>query len=463
MTTIALAARLRNFVVGGSSLRRQLVGAAAGSLVLSMSAKALTLMSSILLARWLGAKGFGVYASALAVLLVLGVPTTLGLPTLVVRLLASYRVHQQWGLMRGLLRRVNLLVLLLSALFAALGTFVVWVLGHRVASPYAHALLWALVLLPLTALDALRSAALRGLHHIVLGQLPEKLVMPGLFVALLATWSSAGLVLTPPAAMALRFASVAVAFAFGGWLLLQRLPGELHLAEPRYDPATWLRAAGPLLFLGGMSIINTQADVLMLAAIRGAESAGVYQAAARGAELVAFSLVVVNTAIQPTISRLYAAGEMQRLQQVVSTAARASLAMALPVAVVLALFAQPILKLAFGDEFERGALCLAILCTAQVINAGAGPVGQILNMTGHERDTVIGMAIGAFTNIVLNLVLIPIWGIEGAALATGIGLGVWNLVLVVTVRRRTGINSTLFGRSKRRFENRALNTRGVSS
>ncbi len=420
--------------------------AAVGSLVLSLSAKVLTLISSVLLARWLGAEGYGVYASALAVLLVLSVPTTLGLPTLVIRLLASYRVHQQWGLMRGLLRRVNLLVLALAVVFAALGSAVVWALGDRLSLVHAHALLWAMALLPLSTLGALCAAALRGLHHIALGQLPENLVLPGLFVALLAAWRVAGYALTPEYAMALRFAAVFSAFAAAAWLLLRQLPSEIHRVEPRYDAANWARAAGPLLFVGGMSIINTQADVLMLAAMQGGESAGVYRAASRGAELVAFSLVVANMAIQPTISRLYAAGEMQRLQRVVTMAARGALMLALPTALVLGLFGRPVLGLVFGSEFERGALCLVILCGAQVVNAGAGSVALILNMTGHERDAALGMVGGTLVNLTLNAALIPRWDVEGAAIATGLSLVIWNAVLVFTVRRRTGLFSTALGK-----------------
>ncbi|WP_158590788.1 polysaccharide biosynthesis C-terminal domain-containing protein [Salinisphaera sp. LB1] len=437
----SFAARLRRLAVGDSLLYRHLVGAAAGSFLLSLSAKALTLISSVLLARWLGSAGYGVYSSALAVLLMLGVPTTLGLPILVVRLLASYRVNEEWGLMRGLLQRVNLLVLLLSVILAGLGSAVVWALGDRLSS--GHALLWAMGLLPLTALGALRSAALRGLHHIVLGQLPENVVMPGLFLGLLASWNFAGLALTPESVLALRFAAVAAAFVVGAWLLIRRLPSAMLRAEPCYDTATWARAAIPLLFLGGMSIINTQTDVLMLAGIHGAASAGVYRAASRGAELVAFSLVVINMAIQPTISHLYTAGETQRLQRVLTAAARGALAMALPLALVLALFGKTILRLVFGDEFESGALCLAILCGAQVINAGAGPVALILNMTGHERDSVVGMTIGAVVNVVLNAIFIPLWDVDGAALATGLSLVSWNFALVALVRRRTGLSSTV--------------------
>ena len=197
-----------------------------------------------------------------------------------------------------------------------------------------------------------------------------------------------------------------------------------------------------------MNVINTQTDILMLAALRGSESAGVYQAAARGAELVAFSLVIVNMAIQPTISRLHTDGDIQRLQRVVTMAARVTLALALPVALVLIFLARPILGWVFGGEFERGALCLAILCGAQLVNVVAGPVALILNMTGYERDSAIGMMVGVLTNLTLNALLIPRWDIEGAAFATGLSLALWNLVLIGILRRRIGVSTTVIGHSR---------------
>ncbi len=448
MQTLTFANRLRSFCGGQGSLRRHLTQAAAGSAALALSSKLLMLLTSVLLARWMGAEGYGVYATAMALVLLLTVPTGLGLPTLVVRLLASYRMQQQWGLMRGLLVRGNQTVLGASLVIALIAAAAIWGLGDRLGVSHKTVYLLALALIPLTALGAMRSAALRGLHHVVLGQLPENLVMPGLFVALLAAWGATGSALSPQTAVGLRLGAVFIAFLVGAWLLLRRLPSQVRVAAPSYDMANWARSAGPLLFLGGMSIINTQTDVLMLAAMQGADSAGVYQATARGAELVAFSLAIANMAIQPTISRLYAAGEMQRLQRVITTAARGTVALALPAALMLSLFGRPILGLVFGNEFERGALCLAILCGAQVINAGAGSVGNILNMTGHERDAALGLALGAFTNVVLNAILVPVWGIEGAALATGMSLVVWNVFLVIRLRRRLSLDSTALGFAK---------------
>lgn len=445
---MALTSHLRPFLGTNVSLRRQLITAAAGSLVLALSSRLLMLLTSVLLARWMGAEGYGLYATAMALVLLLTVPSGLGLPTLMIRKLASYRVHQQWELMRGLLIRGNLAVLLASLLTAGIAAAVIWWLGARVGPDKAGTFGLALMLIPLTALGAMRSAALRGLHHVVLGQLPDSLIMPALFLGLVGSSSltnGTATALSPQTVIAARVIAAAVAFFVGAWLLLQRLPPQMRAAEPHYDVPNWLRAARPLLFIGGMGIINTQMDIVMLASIQGAESAGVYQAAARGAELVAFSLVVVNMAIQPTVSRLYASGDMVRLQRVITSAARAALALALPAAVVLAVFSGPILGAVFGADFERGAHSLAILCATQVVNAGAGSVGLILNMTGHERDSAIGMAVGATINVVLNAVLIPLWDIEGAALATGLSLAAWNVVLVRLVRKRIGLSSTVMG------------------
>jgi O-antigen/teichoic acid export membrane protein len=200
-----------------------------------------------------------------------------------------------------------------------------------------------------------------------------------------------------------------------------------------------------------MAVMSSQIDTLMLAALQGSESAGVYQAAARGAELVAFSLMVVNFALQPVISRLYAAGELARLQRILTIAARLGLALALPAALVFILLAEPLLGRLFGPEFSRGGVCLSILCGAQVLSAAIGSVDQILNMTGHEPDTARALVTGTLANVALNAVLIPFWDIEGAALASGVSLVLTKALLAVKVRARLGLWPAALGRGTPRL------------
>lgn len=438
--------KIRNLISGGSQLRQHLIRATAGSLILSLSSKLLMLLTSVFLARWLGAEGYGYYVSSLAALTILSVVATLGFPTLTVRLLSSYYAHQKWSMMRGLLERSSQVVLASSLVLAVSGAFIIWMLSKNLSESYIHTLWWAMALLPAVALGALRSASLRGLQHVILGQLPENLITPGLFAVFLIAWlgiaSSSSLEFTPEIAMASRFLAVAISFVVGAWLLVRKLPAQIRNATPQYHMKEWSRSATPLLFIIGIGIIGPEANMLLLSTLGSVESAGIYQAASRGAELVAFSLVVANMAIQPTISKLHSTGEIEQLQKIIKFAARGTLALALPVALILSAFAKPILTSVFGPEFAAGALSLGILCAAQVIAAASGSVGQILYMTGHEKDAFVGIMAGFLANISFSLILIPIWDIEGAALASALSIITCNLVLALLVYKRTGLNPT---------------------
>lgn len=450
--TVTFSDRLRGLWGGHGTLRQHLAQAAAGSAALALSSKLLMLLTSVVLARWMGASGYGVYATATALVLLLTVPAGLGLPTLVIRLLASYAAHQEWGRMRGLLVRGNQAVLGASLLMACLAASMIWIFSERFGPDKASAFFLAVPLIPLIALGAMRSAALRGLHHVVLGQLPENLIMPGLFLALVGGgWLVQGgaAALSPEYALGARLVAVAVAFGVGAVLLLKRLPPAVRQAEPQYESRSWARAALPLLFIAGINIINAQTDVLMLAALQGSESAGIYQAAVRGAELVAFSLVIANMAIQPSLARLYAAGDTFRLQRLVTWSARGATAAALPLTAVMILWGRPIMGALFGAEFTRGAVALAILSVAQLINAFTGPANTLLDMTGHQNDTLKAVATGVLSNVFLNALLIPYWDIVGAAIATGASLILCNALLVILVRRRLGLNATASGTGAR--------------
>ena len=99
----------------------------------------------------------------------------------------------------------------------------------------------------------------------------------------------------------------------------------------------------------------------------------------------------------------------------------------------------------FGQEFVSGSPALIILSGAQLVNAAAGSVGLTLMMTGHERSTAYGLFVSAVVNVVLNAVLIPQFGVVGAAVATATSTILWNVLLIIEVYRKLGIDSTAFG------------------
>ncbi|HEX9703637.1 MAG TPA: polysaccharide biosynthesis C-terminal domain-containing protein, partial [Gemmatimonadales bacterium] len=274
---------------------------------------------------------------------------------------------------------------------------------------------------------------------------PEQLVAPGLFVALLgvAVLALGREWLNAARAMGLWVTAVAVAFALGSRLLRSRLPPPLSRAVPAHETRAWANAALPLVLVGGLQYANQEVGLLMLGAIAGAEAAGVYRVATRGADVVVSVLAALNLALAPTFAQLYATGDMRRLERLASIGTRLGLIASLPVVVSFGVFGSWILGTIFGSDFARGSTALAILGAGQLANAAAGPVGLLLNMTGHERDAALGVWWASIVNMILSALLIPMWGIEGAAVASATSVIARNITLAIRVRNRLGLRTFL--------------------
>ncbi|HHS83951.1 MAG TPA: flippase, partial [Gammaproteobacteria bacterium] len=202
--------------------------------------------------------------------------------------------------------------------------------------------------------------------------------------------------------------------------------------------------AAPLALLAGLQIINTRVDIIMLGAMRGAAEVAVYNVVSQGAMLASFVLVAATGVISPLVARMYAQGELQQLQRLVTASSRAIFFATLPIAGGMLLFGEPFLSL-FGEQYVNGYYALLILLTGQVFNTAFGAVGVLLTMTNHGNLAAKGAAISVVANIILNGVLIPVWGVEGAATASMLTLFLWNILFAFFVYRNIGIRATVVG------------------
>ena len=240
-------------------------------------------------------------------------------------------------------------------------------------------------------LSNLRGAALRGLHKVVIGQLPEFFIRPALFFTFLCI---AGFFLhqrlTPPQAMALNVFSAILAFIIGAWVLWKNTPLSIYKATPVYDGKKWLSSFLPLAFTAGMWVINSRADIVMLGIFRPSAEVGIYRVAVQIALVASFGLHAVNTVVAPRFATFYTKREMNRLQRLVTRSAQIVLAFNLLITSFFVIFGRTFLNLVFGKEFINAYIPLLILLIGQLVNSAAGSVGFLLNMTGHEKDTAQG-------------------------------------------------------------------------
>jgi O-antigen/teichoic acid export membrane protein len=432
--------------VKAAGWQNRLVQGAAGLLLLRVSLACTTFVLNIVLVRWLGATDYGAYAYSLAWLVVLGVPALLGLDQFLVRAVAANKAHSAWWRVRSLVCQASWAAGLTATVLAVLAGTVAW-LWIGPSDERILATFWvALLLLPLITLTRVRQAILQGLHHVVVAQLPETVLQPLLQLALLGGGGLVlGSTLTAPGAMGLNVLATTLAFLAGVVLLWRRLPRVPKGTPPSPADWSWLRTSLPLMCFSAVCVLTAEVDLLILGAIQGPQAVGIYSVAVRTAEIVAFVLQAINPALAPHIANLYALGYAPGLQRLITMAARITLGSALPIGLGLILGGSWLLRLLYGPELVQAQMALIILSIAQLVNVGTGSVGLLLTMTGHERDALLCMGISGVLNLVLCLVLIPAWGVQGAAVAAAAGLILWNLLMAVSAYRRLGIQSSVLG------------------
>ena len=435
-------------IVSGSGLKPQLIRGGLGNLALRTTFTLLTFGLGVLLARLMGATAYGVYSYILAIIMVLAIPAQFGLPALVVRETAQSLTKKEWGRVRGLWQWGIRNTLFLTAIIAAGAFLFLLISGDRIDHGYQEPLYWGLVLLLLLAFSSLVGAALRGLHKIIYGQLSEQVLVPGFFILfVLAAVFIYSQKISPSLAIRLQALAALCALAICAPLLWLSTPKEIKKARPVFEHKTWLSSLFSLSLISGMQVINKWVSILILGFFVPAAQIGIYRVAVQMAVLADFGLQVINPVIAPQIARLYTMGDVKRLQSLATQSARVVLFFNLIITVGFILFGRQFIRIFYGPEFSSSYYVLLILLVGGLVNSFVGSVGYLLNMTGHERETLQSRVVATLSFIVLALLLSPLLGIYGAAISSSVSLIVWNVLLWRLVRKLLNINSLAFGRN----------------
>jgi len=422
-------------------LRSHLIKGAAGSFVLQVGFAGLAFLNAIILARVLGAQGYGAFANAMAWVGILTIPATFGFDILLVRDVAIYRAQYEWSLLNGLLRFSNIFVLLLSVLLALVAAGIAGTIFSSSIQATMRLTLWfAMPLIPLFALSSLSRSTLQGLEFVFRAQLPGMIIRPGVLlvgiVVLQIYWPKH---LSAPVAMAVNVGAGILALGACIFWLRRLLPSEVKRIKAEYEPRPWLKVAFPMLIYGGMQIILGQTDIVMLGMMRGAEDVGFYAVAYRLAFLLLYVTMASNMILAPVMSRLYANKQKERLQRILIFSI-------FPFALIL-IFLGDIVLTVFGDNFVNAQSALVILSIGRLADVfiGVGTGAWMLTVAGEEKTVAHVFVYVVFFNVILNFLLIPPYGIIGAAIASVISLLMSKIVLAVNAAKKIGIYVTMFG------------------
>lgn len=173
-------------------------------------------------------------------------------------------------------------------------------------------------------------------------------------------------------------------------------------------------------------------DVLLVGALASSTEAGVYAAATRYLLMGTMAGQALSTAIQPQVSALLARGANRRAGDLFQIAAAWTMVVSWPIFLTVMVFARALLDV-LGAGFSQADTALVVLGAAWVFASACGPIDVLLLMAGASRWNLANNAVAVASNVVLNLVLVPRWGITGAAVAWAVSIVITNAAPAVVV------------------------------
>lgn len=191
----------------------------------------------------------------------------------------------------------------------------------------------------------------------------------------------------------------------------------------------------PLIFAGVAGFLRDWTDTIMLAYFLTASSVGIYNVALPTAGLLRILGKSFSTIFMPVITELYAKNREEELKRVYATVTKWVISLVLPGFLLMALFSETIIRIIFGVKYVDGATALSILALGFSIYCVFGIANSVIWAYGKTKLIMVGSFIGAGMNVVLNFLLIPIYGINGAAVATGLSIILPSILYLFFVYR----------------------------
>lgn len=375
----------------------------------------------VYLARVLGAEALGVYALGMTIVGFVGIFNGLGLPQSAVRFVAAYRASAKWVELRQFLKQATLLLLIANVFFGFLLLKVGPIIAYRFyhSPPLSHYFYCFSAIMLLGALTGFFEKVLGGFKEV--GRRTVIISFVGVPINIIATVAlmRAGYGLT-------GYLAAQIVAACAVLLMLLRLVRRLTpkaTVSPKLSShfmTSEVRAFSLSVFgLGLMQFVMAHADKVALGYYRGPRQVGIYSVAAALVAYVPIVLQSVNQIFSATISNLHTRGEHVLLARLFQTLTKWTLGLTLPLALVIILCARPLMH-TFGVDFEEAWPILIIGTLGQLVNCGVGSVGYLLMMSGNERSLVKIQGTMTVVMLAANVLLVPVWGIVGAAVAAAL-------------------------------------------
>jgi len=386
-----------------------------------------------LLARWVGVEYLGIYSLANAIMLIGEVIAKMGLETGVMRFVSRVDPETDKFQIQKIIQSALKMTGIFSIGIAILLVGFAWLLVDffKGTSLLHTAIIVFAFTIPFNAVTLVSAFATQGFKLLKYKVFTTQFLNPTvlLLAMVISYWS-----ISKESAIILPMAVTGVLGSITMFLILKNVSGVklLGVLSALFD-GKLLAYSIPLMLVTILQTFMHWMDILMLGYFTDASVVGLYHPAARTAGLLQALLISFIGIYAPIMSQLHAKGDFREMSRLYKLVSRWLLTFSIPISLVFILYPVKVMLL-FGPDYMDSASVLVLLTIAAFVQTALSAAGPVLSMSGYTR-LVLWNSLGAFIiNLVLNIILIPKFGILGAAWATLISMTALGLARIIEVQ-----------------------------
>ncbi|GAB6065816.1 oligosaccharide flippase family protein [Aquifex pyrophilus] len=378
----------------------------------------LTYTFMLLITRTMGTSTWGIFTLNLTILHIVSSFGRLGFDIALLKFISEYNTKNLGGTLKWLYLLTIKIVLFISILLFLVLYFLSSYLSENIFNKdylqsYIRLVAFAIPILNLLYINTESIRAFKKIKEYIFLQnlFPNltALVISGTAICLFSFYNTKYIVLAY--ILGLTFA------LFFSFIVLIRNFKCLNNDKEDISTKYVLSVAFPMFISNSFFIMLFWADTIMLGIWRTEEEVGVYNVAVRLSMLTSFTLASINSIAAPKFAELWARRDIEGLKRVAQQSTKLIFLSSTPILILYLLIPEWFMGL-FGEEFKKGAPALVFLAIGQFVKAISGSVGYILQMTGKQKIVQNIILIATLINIVLNMMLIPRFGLVGASIAS---------------------------------------------
>jgi O-antigen/teichoic acid export membrane protein len=415
-----------------ASNRDILLAAKGGGIIFvgTVFAYGIRMLIGVLMGRFLGAEQYGLYNLALTAGSIAAGLALLGLPSTLVRYISLFRSRRDtvglWGALQLGLGLATVAGLLMGVGLYALAIPIAERLFHE---PRLVPLLrLASLIVPSLALTHVLAAATRGFKKMQYDVIAEKIFQPLTRLILILVLAFVGL--TAAKAVTIYILGLIVTCGILLYFLNRLFSLRRPLKAARRDTKEMLSFGLPIYFSSLINTFDSNVQTVLLGTLNTVTDVGIFAVANQVSMVARMFNQSVGIVSQPIVSELYDRGEREQMARFYQTMTKWTFTLNIPLFLIVLLFPRQILSV-FGGDFVEGTVALVILAWANLVKAAGGIWGGVLDMTGKTFLRLVNSILLSVVTLGLNFLLIPRWGVVGAATAALVSTIVVNLVGVL--------------------------------